>query len=173
MKTNQINLFTQSSTFTDDLSEMDLKLKLWNRIHLNKLNDTHTTHQQLYDTLYESMILDQDALDAQAVQSSFHKRSHDNQDPPNNREGRTRRNVKRIPSRYSYPKTLQTRMVSKEIRVSKRRTTWFDSFLKSDNDKDENHILGPLTIAIAKKFKELCHTPHEERTKYVSGDVTS
>ncbi|GJX51571.1 hypothetical protein Tco_0278416 [Tanacetum coccineum] len=30
MKTNQINLFTQSSTSTDDLSEMDLKLKLSN-----------------------------------------------------------------------------------------------------------------------------------------------
>ncbi|GJS75731.1 hypothetical protein Tco_0725612 [Tanacetum coccineum] len=48
MKTNQINLFTQSSTSTDDLSKMDLKLKLLNRIHLNK--------------------------------------SHDNQDPPYNRE---------------------------------------------------------------------------------------
>ncbi|GJV38390.1 hypothetical protein Tco_1410867 [Tanacetum coccineum] len=76
--------FTQSSTPTDDLSEMDLKLKLLNRIHLNKLIETHTTHQQLYDTLYESIILDQDALDAQAAQSSFHKSSHDNQDPPNN-----------------------------------------------------------------------------------------
>ncbi|GKE61235.1 hypothetical protein Tco_1511602 [Tanacetum coccineum] len=67
MKTNQINLFTQSSTSTDDLSKMDLKLKLLNRIHLNKSNDTHTTRQQLYDTLYESIILDQDALDTQAA----------------------------------------------------------------------------------------------------------
>ncbi|GKC14225.1 hypothetical protein Tco_1011007 [Tanacetum coccineum] len=67
MKTNQINLFTQSSTSTDDLSEIDLKLKLWNRIHLNKSNDTHITHQQLYDTHYESIILDQDALDGQAA----------------------------------------------------------------------------------------------------------
>ncbi|GKD29803.1 hypothetical protein Tco_1240581 [Tanacetum coccineum] len=67
MKNNQINLVTQSSTSTDDLSEMDIKLKLLNRIHLNKSNDTHTTHQQLYDTLYESITLDQDALDAQAA----------------------------------------------------------------------------------------------------------
>ncbi|GJT06854.1 hypothetical protein Tco_0841316 [Tanacetum coccineum] len=73
VKTNQINLFPQSSTSTDDLSEMDLKLKLLNQIHLNKSNDTRTTHQQLYDTLYESIILDQDALDAQAAQSSFYK----------------------------------------------------------------------------------------------------
>ncbi|GKD81965.1 hypothetical protein Tco_1348804 [Tanacetum coccineum] len=40
---------------------------------------------------YESVILDQDALDAQAAQSSFHKRSHDNQDPPNNREGENKK----------------------------------------------------------------------------------
>ncbi|GJR19838.1 hypothetical protein Tco_0968365 [Tanacetum coccineum] len=37
METNQINLFTQSSTSTDDLSKMDLKLKLLNRIHLKCL----------------------------------------------------------------------------------------------------------------------------------------
>ncbi|GJX21121.1 hypothetical protein Tco_0223798 [Tanacetum coccineum] len=36
MKNNQINLFTQSSTSTNDLSELDLKLKLLNLIHLNK-----------------------------------------------------------------------------------------------------------------------------------------
>ncbi|GKD29371.1 hypothetical protein Tco_1240149 [Tanacetum coccineum] len=33
MKTNKINLFTQSSTSTNDLLEMDLKLKLLKRIH--------------------------------------------------------------------------------------------------------------------------------------------
>ncbi|GJY50965.1 hypothetical protein Tco_0441812 [Tanacetum coccineum] len=91
MKTNQINLFTQSSTSTDDLSDMDLKIKLLNRIHSNKSDKTHTTHQQLYDTLYESITFNQDTLDAQAAQSSFHKRSHDNQDPPNNREGENKK----------------------------------------------------------------------------------
>ncbi|GKE14235.1 hypothetical protein Tco_1421812 [Tanacetum coccineum] len=91
MKTNQINLFTQSSTSTNDLSKMDLKLKLMNQIYSNKSNETHTTHQQLYDTLYESITLDQDALDAQSAQSSFHKRSHDNQDPPNNRKGENKK----------------------------------------------------------------------------------
>ncbi|GJS12803.1 hypothetical protein Tco_0407275 [Tanacetum coccineum] len=91
MKTNQINLFTQSSTSTDDLSDMDLNIKLLNRIHSNKSNETRTTHQQLYDTLYESITLDQDTLDAQAAQSSFHKRYHDNQDPPNNREGKNKK----------------------------------------------------------------------------------
>ncbi|GKB36734.1 hypothetical protein Tco_0881676, partial [Tanacetum coccineum] len=75
MKNNQINLFTQSSNSNDNLSEMDLKLKLLNRIHLNKLNETHTTHQQLYDTLYESITLDQDALNTQDAEPSFHNRS--------------------------------------------------------------------------------------------------
>ncbi|GKD02071.1 hypothetical protein Tco_1172345 [Tanacetum coccineum] len=37
IKTNQINLFTQSSTSTDDLLEMDLKLKLLNRIPLEQV----------------------------------------------------------------------------------------------------------------------------------------
>nr|GFB52535.1 hypothetical protein [Tanacetum cinerariifolium] len=39
--------------------------------------------------------------------------------------------------------------------LAKRRMTWFDLFIKSDIDKHENLILGPSTIAIAKKFKEL------------------
>ncbi|GKD91083.1 hypothetical protein Tco_1366590 [Tanacetum coccineum] len=43
----------------------------------------------------------------------------------------------------------------KKSGLAKRRMTWFDLFLKSNIDKDENHILGPLTVTIAKKFKEL------------------
>ncbi|GJZ36994.1 hypothetical protein Tco_0583185 [Tanacetum coccineum] len=38
---------------------------------------------------------------------------------------------------------------------AKRRTTWFDLLLKSDIDKNENHILGPSTVSIVKKLKEL------------------
>ncbi|GKB72085.1 hypothetical protein Tco_0933497 [Tanacetum coccineum] len=34
-----------------------------------------------------------------------------------------------------------------------RKTTWFDLLLKSDIDQNENHILGPSTVAIAKKLK--------------------
>ncbi|GJR95911.1 hypothetical protein Tco_0268085 [Tanacetum coccineum] len=36
----------------------------------------------------------------------------------------------------------------------KRRTTWLDLFLKLDIDKDKNHILGPLTVAIVKNTKD-------------------
>ncbi|GKB56002.1 hypothetical protein Tco_0912188 [Tanacetum coccineum] len=87
------------------LNTFMLKIKLLNRIHLNKSNDNHTTHQQLYDTLYESIILDEEALDAQDVEPSFHKRSHDNQDPPKNHKGenkkKKRKNVSEPSSRSS------------------------------------------------------------------------
>ncbi|GJS88001.1 hypothetical protein Tco_0770637 [Tanacetum coccineum] len=139
MKTNQINLFTQSSTSIDDFLEMDLKLKL----------------------------------------------SHNNQDPPNNREGENKKKrqkdvgepFSRSSRRNRSPLVIvqddtpamkpldQTDILiqkhfipewfPKKSGLAKRSTTWFDLFLKSDIDKDENHILGPSTIAIAKKFKEL------------------
>ncbi|GJR05077.1 hypothetical protein Tco_0528061 [Tanacetum coccineum] len=111
LKTNQINLFTQSSTTADDLLDIDLKTKQLNKIHSNKSNETYTTHQQLYNTLYESITLDPDALNAQATQLSFHKRSHDNQDPPNNHEGenkkKRRKDVTEPSSRSSRPSTLK------------------------------------------------------------------
>ncbi|GKD81774.1 hypothetical protein Tco_1348613 [Tanacetum coccineum] len=140
MKTNQMKLFTQSSTSTDDLSDMDLKIKLLNRIHSNKSNETHTTHRQLYNTLYESITLDQDALVAQAAQSSFHKRSHDNQYPFNNREGENRKKKERM---------LVNLLLDHQ-----------------DIDKNENHIIGPSTVAIAKKLKELIQK--DELTKQIS-----
>ncbi|GJZ48501.1 hypothetical protein Tco_0602333 [Tanacetum coccineum] len=42
-----------------------------------------------------------------------------------------------------------------KIGAAKRRTTWFDLLLKSDIDQNENHIIGPSTVAIAKKLKAL------------------
>ncbi|GJT57357.1 hypothetical protein Tco_0992411 [Tanacetum coccineum] len=119
-------------------------LKLLNRIHSNKSIETHATHQQLYDTLYDSITLDQEALDAQAAQSSFHKRTHDNQDLPNNCEGENKKKRRK-----------DAEWFLKKSGLVERRTTWLDLFLKSDIDKNENHILRPSTIAIAKKFKEL------------------
>ncbi|GJT00695.1 hypothetical protein Tco_0821864 [Tanacetum coccineum] len=50
---------------------------------LNKSNENHPIHQTLYDTLYDSITLDQQALDAQDAELSFHKRTHDDLDPPN------------------------------------------------------------------------------------------
>ncbi|GKF62863.1 hypothetical protein Tco_0182917 [Tanacetum coccineum] len=63
MRNNQITIFTKPSTSTDDLSDIDLKLKLLHRIYSNKSIKTRPTHLKLYDTLYESVLLDQEALD--------------------------------------------------------------------------------------------------------------
>ncbi|GKD83425.1 hypothetical protein Tco_1350264 [Tanacetum coccineum] len=92
MKNNQIIIFTKPLTNTDDLSEMDLKLRLMNIIHLNKSNETHTTHQQLYDTLYDLITLDQEALNALDSELSFHKQAHNNQDLSNNRDKEAKSN---------------------------------------------------------------------------------
>nr|GEX68217.1 hypothetical protein [Tanacetum cinerariifolium] len=118
------------------------------------LLESNDTHQQLYDTFYESIILDQDAFHAQDVQSSFYKRSPDNQDPPNNCEGE---NKKKRQKDVGEPSSRSSRRNRSPVKsgLAKKRTTCFKLFLKSDIDKDENHILGPSTIAIAKKFKEL------------------
>ncbi|GJW16700.1 hypothetical protein Tco_0024136 [Tanacetum coccineum] len=101
-------------------------------------NETHTTNQSLYDTLYESIILDQEALNAQEAEPSFHKRTHDNQDPPNNHEGENKKKRRKDVGEPS----------SRSSRQNK-------SPMKSDIDQNENHILGPSTIAIAKKLKAL------------------
>ncbi|GKC61887.1 hypothetical protein Tco_1089485, partial [Tanacetum coccineum] len=77
---------------------MDLKLKLLNRIHESK---THPTNQELYDTLYESIILDQETLDAQNAETSFHKRSHDHQDPPTDREREKRKKRQKDVDQFS------------------------------------------------------------------------
>ncbi|GKA64828.1 hypothetical protein Tco_0764535 [Tanacetum coccineum] len=41
------------------------------------------------------------------------------------------------------------------VEAAKRKTTWFDMLLMSNIDQNEDHILGPSTIAVAKKLKEL------------------
>nr|GEY36309.1 hypothetical protein [Tanacetum cinerariifolium]GEY53302.1 hypothetical protein [Tanacetum cinerariifolium] len=131
MQNNHISLFTKSaSTSVDDLSHMELKLKLLNRTHKNK---NHPTNQKIYDTLYDSILLDQDVLDAQEAKPSFHKWTHNHQDPPTNRW-------------FTKKSGLANVM---------RRTTWFGLLLKSNIDQNEDHILGPSTVAITKKLKEI------------------
>nr|GEU38936.1 hypothetical protein [Tanacetum cinerariifolium] len=91
MQNNWIILFIKPSTSVD-LSDMDLKLKLLTDIYLNK---THLTNQKLYENIYDSILLDQEALDAQEVEPSFHKWSHDHPDPTTDREGKKRKKRKK------------------------------------------------------------------------------
>ncbi|GJZ92066.1 hypothetical protein Tco_0664131 [Tanacetum coccineum] len=77
MQKNQINLFTTpSTTIANDLSDMDLELKLLNKMYKSKSFESHDTHHKLYDLLYKSIYLDQESLDAQDIESSFKKRPH-------------------------------------------------------------------------------------------------
>nr|GFA06198.1 hypothetical protein [Tanacetum cinerariifolium] len=112
-------------------------------------------------------------------------RSHNNQDHPNNRKGKNKKkrqkDVDKPSSRSSRrnrslvvilqddtpimqplekadtlnQKHFNPELFPKKSGLAKRRMTCFDLFLKSDIDKDENHILGPSTVTIAKRFKEL------------------
>ncbi|GKA55460.1 hypothetical protein Tco_0754409 [Tanacetum coccineum] len=110
MRNNQVNLITNPSSSADDLSKIDLKIKL----------------------------------------PSFHKRTHDDQDPPNDREGENKK--KRRKDNHSNLGWFTKKSGSSN---AKRRTTWFDFLLKSENDKNKDHILRPSIVAIAKKLKEL------------------
>ncbi|GKA34410.1 hypothetical protein Tco_0720839 [Tanacetum coccineum] len=117
MQNNQINLLTKPSTSTDDLSKMDLKTKLLNRIHLNKKDKPPVVHAQ---------------DDTPAIQPIDQEDEY----------------VQNHPNPEWFPKKSWSAN-------AKRRMTWFDLLLKSDIDQNENHILGPSTIAIAKKLKAL------------------
>nr|GEX46502.1 hypothetical protein [Tanacetum cinerariifolium] len=57
---------------------------------------TKSSTSKLYDTLYESILHDQEALDVQETEPSFHKRTYNHQDPPIDREGEKRRKDKRM-----------------------------------------------------------------------------
>ncbi|GJR42841.1 hypothetical protein Tco_1310944 [Tanacetum coccineum] len=116
-------------------------------------NETHTTHQQLFDTLYDSITLDHDALNALDAEPSFYKQAHNNQDPPNNHNTPV---IQPLDQEDEYvwnhpnPKWFLKKQGSAN---GKRRTTWFDLLLKSDIDQNDNHILGPSTVTITKKIK--------------------
>ncbi|GJR75249.1 hypothetical protein Tco_0087614 [Tanacetum coccineum] len=123
---------------------------------------THPTNQKLYDTLFESVCLDHDALNSQDAEPSFHKRSHDNQDSPNNCEGKNKKNVEMMSANLldlqgetNLPKHPYPEWFPKKSGLAKRRTTWFDLLLKSDIDQNKNHILGPSTVMIAKNIKAI------------------
>ncbi|GJY59306.1 hypothetical protein Tco_0459198 [Tanacetum coccineum] len=144
---------------------LNTSIKLLNRIHLNKSNDTHTTHQQLYDTLYESITLDQEALNAQDADPSFHKRSSRRKTSPVVHAQDDTPVMQPLDQEDEYIRTCpnpEWYTKSGSAGATKRRTTWFDLLLKSDIDQNKNHILGPSTVAIVKKLKAIIQ--HDELT---------
>ncbi|GJX15551.1 hypothetical protein Tco_0216383 [Tanacetum coccineum] len=120
MQNNQISIFTKPSIFIDDLSDMDLKLKLLNKIHENKSRPKNKKH---YDTLYDFILLDQEA------EPSFHKRAHDHQDPPTDREGEKRKKRQKVAGESS--------------KFSRKEKAPVDG-----SRRNRDHILRPSTMAI-------------------------
>ncbi|GJU83390.1 retrotransposon protein, putative, ty1-copia subclass [Tanacetum coccineum] len=111
------------------------------------------------------------------------KLSHDNQDSPNNREGenkkKRRKDVGEPSSRSSRRNKSPTcrnpewYTKSGSAGATKRKTTWFDLLLKSDIDKNKNHILGPSIVAIAKKLKAIIQKEELTIIPHPSGMVTN
>ncbi|GJS70573.1 hypothetical protein Tco_0703414 [Tanacetum coccineum] len=108
---------------------------------------------------YESIILDQDALDAQAVQSSFHKRSHGNQDPPNNREGENKKKRRKAVGEPSSRSSRRNRSLMVIVQDDTRAMQPLDqaAILIQKYSKPEwfPKNSGTSIVSIAKKFKEL------------------
>ncbi|GJT65524.1 hypothetical protein Tco_1017004 [Tanacetum coccineum] len=134
-----INVFEViEKTNTDDLSDMELKLKLLNRMRLNKSYENYDTHQQLYNTLYDSVTIDQEALEAQDAEPSFHKRTHDEQDPPNDHIGETGRKKRKDagdPSSRSLRKDKTPRVQAQE-----------DTFADQPQDQEDTYVQQPPNV---------------------------
>ncbi|GJX49071.1 hypothetical protein Tco_0275916 [Tanacetum coccineum] len=133
MKNNQINLFTQSSTSIDDLSEMDLKLKLILSIILRgRTRRKEVGEPSSISSRQNNSLVVHAQVDTPAIQPL----------DPADEYNQTRRN----PEWYTK---------SGSAGATKKKTTSFDLLLKSDNDQNKNHILGPSTVAIVKKLKAI------------------
>ncbi|GKF19142.1 hypothetical protein Tco_0067780 [Tanacetum coccineum] len=141
------------------ISQMDLKVKLLHKIYESKSNTTHPTNQMLYDTLFESVCLDHDALNAQDADPSFHKRSHDNQDPLDNREGENRLKKRKDVGEPSFRSSRQ----NKSLVVHAQDDTHAMKPLDQVDEYVRNHPnlewflkkSGSSTMAIAKKLKAI------------------
>ncbi|GJU45984.1 hypothetical protein Tco_1203250 [Tanacetum coccineum] len=78
-------------------------------------------------------------------------------DPPTDREEEKKKKRRKDDGQSSSKASRKDKapMKSGSAGAAKRRTTWLDLLLKSDIHQNENHVLGPSTVAIAKKLKEL------------------
>ncbi|GJY53726.1 hypothetical protein Tco_0445390 [Tanacetum coccineum] len=101
---------------------------------------------------------DHDAINAQDVDTSFHKRSHDNQDPPNNREGENKKERTKDVGEPCSRSARQNKSLMVHAQVHTPAIQPLDpedEYIRTHIDQNENHILGPSTIVIAKKLKEI------------------
>nr|GEU97503.1 hypothetical protein [Tanacetum cinerariifolium] len=112
---------------TQKFKEYDQKLEALTSINVS---------EKLYDTLYESIILDQEALDDQNAETSFHKRSHNHQDPPTDREGEKKKRRKDA-----------GQSSSKSSRKYKALMVHAQEDTPADQPQDQEDLYDELTIA--------------------------
>ncbi|GJS19510.1 hypothetical protein Tco_0448142 [Tanacetum coccineum] len=114
------------------------------------------------------------------------EQTHDDQDPPNDCKGETRKKIRKDAGKPSSRSSKKDKVPMVHVQenahaqqpqdrdyvqehsnagwfikklgstnVAKRRTTWFNLLLKYDIDQNEDHIIGPSIVVMAKKLKEL------------------
>ncbi|GJS49998.1 hypothetical protein Tco_0600119 [Tanacetum coccineum] len=92
IKKNPVNLFQSSSTPLDTLIQYELKHKLYDMMYQSRSFLAHEKHLDLYNDLMNSMKIDElVAKGEHNLTPSLRKRSHDDQNPPEDREGETRK----------------------------------------------------------------------------------
>nr|GEW90408.1 hypothetical protein [Tanacetum cinerariifolium] len=156
MENNQSNLFTTpSTTTTDDLLEVELKIKLYNKMYQNRYLETHEIHQWLRNILIDSMSLYQENLNAQDTKPTLKIMPHDHRDPPNDRKGR----------KENHPEWFSNAAKkSGLLDVANRKPNWFDTLLNSNINQDKTVMMGKKIKEILKK-DELTIADLEDKRK--------
>ncbi|GJV89657.1 retrovirus-related pol polyprotein from transposon TNT 1-94 [Tanacetum coccineum] len=90
-----------------------------------------------------------DALDAQAIQSSFHKRSHDSQDPPNNREGENKKKRRKDVGELSSRSSRQNRSHKDELTITDFEGARLEQLkVQYNNDVELEYHVSQLKAAV-------------------------
>ncbi|GJZ57308.1 hypothetical protein Tco_0612802, partial [Tanacetum coccineum] len=110
LKTQQINLFTRPTTTTENLTTLEMKLKLVIMMEANPQSiDSHECHTAFYNTLMDSIALDEiEAMNDPIQEDALKKIPHDDQDPLENHEGEKKWKYQKLVGESSSRKALVT-----------------------------------------------------------------
>ncbi|GJS30067.1 hypothetical protein Tco_0490687 [Tanacetum coccineum] len=138
LKTNQINLFTTPTTSSNNLTEYEMKEKLYNMMFKSRFYYSYDCHLGLYNALMDSMAIDEMQARGKPTHPILKKRSHNDQDPSKIVRGRIRREGKKDSINDEAPEQ-----------------NWFNDFVDAVKDPEENEILEGSAIMFAKNLKEI------------------
>nr|GEY48786.1 hypothetical protein [Tanacetum cinerariifolium] len=120
IKKNLIDLFKSSTILTILLSEYELTKKLYDMMFQIKYFNTHEHHSTLYSALMNSMHINElvakGELDLMPI---FKKITHDDQDPPENHKGETKkRRCKNIGGSFSQKDKAPIQVAQKKVKIA-------------------------------------------------------